>query len=1140
MHYFIDHEKLTQQTIADSYGPEQGNETVKYKITSQFQLTAPAKAFALVKSMMIIQQSSANNNLVNIILSPFGIGDTILPIKYVVYRGIKKESFFTTNNGADVIMPQSTGNNEFIKKFWEDFEKWKISTNQPNAEPPTPHYFGYDNSISGTELIDSIYRNKFEARAYPVAEGTWIGDFTEQNKIGIDIILSGKEFEPDLNYLRAEKYNSDLSGISNEFDSRAKKEEIYNFLDPAAFFGYHYSYGVNITIYSGTEKLIKKLSKKELQIFYDSLIKKFASRNKIYLDIRNETGYSYNFYKNYDDGFNHSIRIGNSEIPLINSAYETHGWPIITIDSSINTVKDKNDVKICLRVDDNINPFLFLNNTPVDISSLDKRYFYEKRILPDTYTGWTKELSFEFPNIPDGSAKLNIANYIELDYFRRLDINTIWPDNVFKIDNYTDGVFGPIDKNGLVDDENTFQQVHFNETQFIEGMYPDSLDQFGYIATGGVFFDENSVVFHSSTWKHFKNTQNFLSRDVQPGTGIKFNGNANKLSFLTKDIQITTQTILEDIGNNQYEAIKLLTISAYNSLFASKEAIMLLGITRTEFEALKQTQGLSQNHHRFIKFIEITPPGPQSYFTDIDGKRYKKYSLKVHGLDDQANYYEADPQTEIIVYSNDGFVFTSKTFVAAQATTVATEYTRNYEEGIGYNYTEDVTKKKYEDHFIDSDNVIKTIVDSFISELDTINFNPDDPIITQENANVYSRLKTLVETKAKDLWDTAVSNVQAGTLDDRPLYWARNKMEVALKSHPYFNGQYDKYSNVLKGSDLEYFIRIFEEKSRNYTGVDFSYATQNNLKKVLITGFDPFQLANNKKQSNPSGVCALALHEKTLGNGYIQAMVTPVRYRDFDGSNDRSKGKGDGIVEKYITPFIGRNENQADIIITISQSGAGNYNIDRFATINRGGGDDNLASKRELNSDSVILIKLSERDLIWIETTLPKAMVMDGGASQQPDSWKHYVVYAQHYSLVNDEISAIPKSPMYDLPWDSQFDNFKPDNPEQIFTTIKKPDNLFDINNKKKRIIRGSGGNYLSNEIFYRVALARERWQRANPSESKFSAGHFHVAYIQETGKDLTDKYFKSSRTIIDEMSKLIQTVQERITIGVNNLNDLF
>jgi len=93
------------------------------------------------------------------------------------------------------------------------------------------------------------------------------------------------------------------------------------------------------------------------------------------------------------------------------------------------------------------------------------------------------------------------------------------------------------------------------------------------------------------------------------------------------------------------------------------------------------------------------------------------------------------------------------------------------------------------------------------------------------------------------------------------------------------------------------------------------------------------------------------------------------------------------------------------------------------------------------------------------------------------------------------------------------------------------------------KITYGSGGEFLSNEIYYRVALARERWQKANPSQPKFSTGHFHIAYIQYIKKDLTDNFFGSNRTILDELKKLIQTVQERITIGINsynNENDLF
>jgi pyrrolidone-carboxylate peptidase len=618
------------------------------------------------------------------------------------------------------------------------------------------------------------------------------------------------------------------------------------------------------------------------------------------------------------------------------------------------------------------------------------------------------------------------------------------------------------------------------------------------------------------------------------------------MSFLSKDVHIAPTNIQENIAGNIYQKIKLLDIVNYNGFPNAYENVFCLGITQVEFNRLKDTGAsgntieFSKKHHRYIYIEEVIG----SPFTDKDGKPYRKFKVKVQGLKNNGEQVilapsENDtPLQDIYVYNQLGLVFSSKDFAEQETNQLGLVYIRNYEEKIGYTNVEPTTKKHYEDYFIENINPnMKTEVEGFINTLATI----------ANDENAFQNIKTLVEDSAKDIFDEAVSFVQANSNanpDDRPLYWARNKMQVALKSHPYFENQF-LYSNVIAGSELEKMIQLFEEKSRNYIGVDFSYATQNNLKKILITGFDPFFLnpskqGHNIKQSNPSGVCALALHDKILGNGYVQTMIIPVRYTDFDGSNDRSKGNGSGVIEKYVAQFIGHALNQADIIITISQSGIGNYNIDRFSTINRGGSIiDNLGFYREVNSDSVKLNN-KEDDLKWIETTLPKAMVMNGGAYQQADNWKHYIVYAQHYSLANDEASAIPESPIYDFSESIPFDNFTPDNPGQIFTTDKKVDNLIDINNIKKRIIDGSGGNYLSNEIFYRVALARERWQRTNPSELKFPTGHFHVAYIQQSKKDLTGKYFFSNRTIYDELTKLIQTVKERIILGVNNLNDLF
>lgn len=70
MHFFIDHNGLTTQSNTDTFSPDHINPVNKFNITSGFQLTERIKAFACQDSLMIVQQSSFDSTLVNIILKP--------------------------------------------------------------------------------------------------------------------------------------------------------------------------------------------------------------------------------------------------------------------------------------------------------------------------------------------------------------------------------------------------------------------------------------------------------------------------------------------------------------------------------------------------------------------------------------------------------------------------------------------------------------------------------------------------------------------------------------------------------------------------------------------------------------------------------------------------------------------------------------------------------------------------------------------------------------------------------------------------------------------------------------------------------------------------------------------------------------
>jgi pyrrolidone-carboxylate peptidase len=287
--------------------------------------------------------------------------------------------------------------------------------------------------------------------------------------------------------------------------------------------------------------------------------------------------------------------------------------------------------------------------------------------------------------------------------------------------------------------------------------------------------------------------------------------------------------------------------------------------------------------------------------------------------------------------------------------------------------------------------------------------------------------------------------------DDRPLYWSRLKFISLLKSL----AMTSRFAN-----SLPHLIKLFDEGSRNYTGINFS-SIPKDCKKVLITGFDPFLLnskdypgKHNLRQSNPSGCVALALHNTYTPNrtGFIQSMIFPVRYCDFDGSQDPDTGMGEGVVERYIGPLI----DQLDLIITLSQGRPQSYDIEQFASIIRGGQIDNMGHRRIENSPCI------DSSPSWIATSLPLKMI------EEPVK-------------VNDSYQTSTSSPtQHGLP--------------------STPDSL---------VFNAPGGNYLSNEIFYRVARLREQWREGQEQSLGFkpakASGHFHIPKLQDPAKENSD-----------------------------------
>ncbi|WP_190020846.1 pyroglutamyl peptidase [Streptomyces hiroshimensis] len=306
----------------------------------------------------------------------------------------------------------------------------------------------------------------------------------------------------------------------------------------------------------------------------------------------------------------------------------------------------------------------------------------------------------------------------------------------------------------------------------------------------------------------------------------------------------------------------------------------------------------------------------------------------------------------------------------------------------------------------------------------------------------------LATAEGQRLWRRAVDRAQgrgpgperAGDLsrdDDRPLYWARLGMTRALREwKPAFR---------LSGPQRAELTGRVERSSRGQDSVDLPAGEQ--VKRVLITGFDPFQLDADPRRSNPSGAAALALDGTTIdtpaGPARIEAAVFPVRWADF----------AEGTVERTLLPHFLPGPRRVDVFTTISQGRPGRFDVERTNGAWRGGYPDNANVSRTETVPVPPGVPTVHPQPQWTTTSLPYAAIAAAATGPFP-------VHD------NTEVTEIPAGA--DEPVD------RPDGPTPGSTARA-----------------GGGGDYLSNEIAYRATLLRDAVGLRVPG------GHLHTPVLQ-------------------------------------------
>jgi pyrrolidone-carboxylate peptidase len=337
-----------------------------------------------------------------------------------------------------------------------------------------------------------------------------------------------------------------------------------------------------------------------------------------------------------------------------------------------------------------------------------------------------------------------------------------------------------------------------------------------------------------------------------------------------------------------------------------------------------------------------------------------------------------------------------------------------------------------------------------------------------DRARSYAEAKRVVEREGSALWRRAVDRVQGrgpagGDLsrdDDRPLYWARLGMTRELRGwEPRFGLDTERRARL---------IDALEQTSRGQTAIRYPHGK--GLKRVLVTGFDPFTLDRDIRISNPSGAVALALDgtviETASGPARVETAVFPVRWRDFT----------DGAVERALRPHL----PEVDLFTTVSQGRVGRIDVERTNGAWRGGfGDNENAGRPEI---APVSDPASQPQ--WTSTTLPYAAVTAADTGRFP-------VYD------NTSVTEIPAGGTEPV--------VRPEGPTPGSTARA-----------------GGGGDYLSNEIAYRATLLRDRLGL----HDTLPGGHVHTPVLEfgaGNTTEVTDPQFVRNRLdIVAQMRAIV------------------
>ncbi|HEX6430187.1 MAG TPA: hypothetical protein VF008_20995, partial [Niastella sp.] len=582
------------------------------------------------------------------------------------YRGLLKDSFIAGSNTT----PKAATNSDLVAAIWRQVEKNRVI--DPTLPDPSPAVIGYLPALDEALHVETVFNNDPSLNlAEPVTlnkvnEGSWIGNFG--TTAGLEIVTENDLKGITLGYLKKNDHVISIAGFPNttpadKLTLRMEKEKILHYIDPAAFWGMHYSAGMHVYDASFTSKK-RKVSLDEI---YFEVMNKYLTKNRVYLDIRSEKGYSYNFYTNYGDTTTHkNLRF---KIPDDNGFRELEfgaGWPIFMYHFGRFESPNTSRFIIQLRVDDNEKPLLFFENPDLINSAPIASFIKPEKLLNGTATDWTNEISLRFKNVedpdfanqpsipvepgepgqPSTGTRVYIGNHLRIQYFR-LSLNDAAHPMVFNSVFEPDRAFGGIDLLP-VNTGTPFQYVTNNKRS---AAYHQ---RYSYVAETGIFYNQQTAILYAKSLYAYQKTNDFW-----PKLDIVTPENPLIISPLfPKEIVFEKWRVKNIPAGQEMDTVKI--AATLKKFPKQKEDHFFLGLSRTELETLRATTGFHPAHTRYLVFESTVVP-----FQDSTNIAYRAYSIKVMGyVTDGASIVKMAPATPVIVYTMDDRLYFSNAFVA--------------------------------------------------------------------------------------------------------------------------------------------------------------------------------------------------------------------------------------------------------------------------------------------------------------------------------------------------------------------------------------------------------------------------------------------------------------------------------------------